>query len=128
MIIVYLFDSVITGWFSNSSHRYLSTTYCVPGSILLLPIGISELLAYDLSTHWWRNNLHCYRGTLIPYGGRANFLCLFIWGIIITQKLKLFPKHCCVSANIRPLIIWSQLEVSILRGSSNAAAASPDLS
>lgn len=62
----------------------------------------------------------------IPWKGQLSVS--LHWGIIITQELKLFPKHCCVSANIRPLIIWSQLEVSIPRESSSSAAASPDLS
>lgn len=48
MIIMYLLDSVIVSWFSDSFHRHLLSIYCVPGSVLHIPLGIDGPLPWDL--------------------------------------------------------------------------------
>lgn len=51
MIIMYLFDSFVAGWFSNSFHKHLLNAYYVPGSAVHIPLRIDGLLPRNLFIH-----------------------------------------------------------------------------
>lgn len=51
---MYLFDSFIAGWLSDSFHKCLLNTYYVPGSVLHIPVRINGLLPHNLFTHHQR--------------------------------------------------------------------------
>ena len=119
---MHLFNSLIADWFSYSSHKYLSNIYCVPRFVLAFNHGyhiicsLTTRRSFAITGALW----HCFI--------KGPISLLFRWGIIIMQKLKLFPKHCCVSANIRPPSYahswkWAFRE----RESLTLTAASPDL-